>query len=67
MGMDPLFASEAYEVTVVLEGPVKKKQFREFRKELDKFLDACGQIDDGTGTGRKLQVRESRSGVRRTA
>ncbi len=67
MGMDPLFPTEAYEVTIVLDGPVKKSAFRKFRAELDKFIDACATIDDGSGTGKKLQVRESRSGVRRTA
>jgi hypothetical protein len=67
MGMDPLLGSEAYEVTIILEGPVKKTAFRQFRAQLDSFIDACGQIDDGTGRGKKLQVRESRTGVRRTA
>lgn len=66
MGMDPLSATEAYEVSITLEGPIKKAAFRLFRDELDNFIDACSVIDDGTGTGKKLQVRESRSGVRRT-
>ena len=66
MGMDPLFGSEAFEVTIILEGPVRKASFREFRKKLDEFIDACALVDDGTGTGKKLQVREGRSGVRRT-
>jgi hypothetical protein len=71
MGMDPLAKDESYEVTIVLQGPINKLKFRAFRTAIDTFLDACAQIDDGVpssgGGGRKLQVREGRSGVRKTA
>jgi hypothetical protein len=69
MGMDPLDKDESYEVTIVLEGPLKKAKFRLFRAELDKFLDACALIDDGMppAQSRKLQVREGRGGVRKNA
>jgi hypothetical protein len=68
MGMDPLSKDETFEVTIVLEGPLKKANFRLFRAELDKFLDACALIDDGMPTqSRKLQVRVGRGGVRKNA
>jgi len=69
MGMDPLSNNETFEVTIVLEGPVKKAKFRLFRAALDNFLDACALIDDGLppGQSRKLQVREGRGGVRKNA
>jgi hypothetical protein len=68
MGMDPLAKDESYEVIIVLEGPIKKGKFREFREELYKFIDACALIDDGIPQaegGRKLQVREGRGGLRK--
>ncbi|HEX3178077.1 MAG TPA: hypothetical protein VHZ49_15460 [Methylomirabilota bacterium] len=63
MGMDPLDNGENLEVTIVLQGPVKKANFRLFQAEVDKFLDACEKLD--SGTGKKLQVRTARIGVRK--
>lgn len=63
MGMDPLDHTEDFEVSIVLKGPVKKKEFRLFRKQLEKFIDACEAIQDSAGN--KLKVREHRTGVRR--
>jgi hypothetical protein len=73
MGMDPLGQTDDFELTIGLKGPVKKKAFREFRKALDHFIDACEKISSGyQETGPpvkdvKLKVREVRSGVRSTA
>lgn len=67
MGMDPLDNQESFEVTFTLSGPVKRAKFQEFRKAVEDFLDACSLIDDGITTGKKLQVREQRSGVRKNA
>ncbi len=66
MGMDPLLPDENYEVTIVLEGPVKTSGFRNFRQKIYDLLDQCATVDDGTGTGKKLKVRESRGGVRKS-
>jgi len=64
--MDPLDKDETFEVTIVLSGPIKRAKFRLFRAEVEKFFDACAAIDDGMPSGgRKLQVRESRGGVRK--
>ena len=65
MGMDPLSNNEDIELTIVLEGPIKKAKLREFQKAVNNFLDACEAIDDGMGGGRKLQVRTSRFTVRK--
>jgi hypothetical protein len=70
MGMDPLLDDETYEVTVVLEGPVKKKGLRNFRKALDDFIDDCEKKDSGVQdpndpSKNKLKVRESRAGLRK--
>jgi hypothetical protein len=68
MGMDPLLPNETFEVTVVLEGPVRKANFRLFKAEVDKFIDACALIDHGHGGPKpKLQVRGVRGGVRKNA
>ncbi len=70
MGMDPLDKEEEYEVTIVLQGPIKKKGFRDFQKELNTFLDNCANIKtgfkDGGGGDILALVRESRGGVRKT-
>lgn len=69
MGMDPLDKEETFEVSIVLKGPVKRDKFQLFRDEIEKFLTACALIDDGKtpgeGGGKKLQVRQHRSGVRK--
>jgi hypothetical protein len=75
MGMDPLSKDENWEVTIALEGPLKRADYKRFRDELDKFFDAVALIqnthpDAPVGTtvgGPKLQARLLRSGVRRTA
>jgi len=70
MGMDPISQNEEYEVTVVLEGPVKRKAFKDFRKAVDDFLDAIAKIDTGfkdpQGNPLKALARESRGGVRKS-
>ena len=65
MGMDPLANDEDFELTIVLQGPIKKAKFRDFQTAINNFLDACALIDDGHGGGRKLQVRAHRSNVRK--
>ena len=69
MGMDPLDKEESFELTFVLKGPVHKDKFKLFREKINDFLAACATIDDGIpsggGGGRKLQIREQRSGVRK--
>ena len=68
MGMDPLLANETYEVTFSIDGPVTKAKFRLFRVAIDNFVDACALIDHGFGGPKpKLQIRESRGGVRKNA
>lgn len=73
MGMDPLSQSDDYELVISLEGPVKKKGFREFKKALHDFIDACEAIESGFEDNSnppkklKLKVREVRGGVRRKA
>lgn len=68
MGMDPVTKDENYEVTIVLEGPVKVAKYREFRDKLRAFLDTVATIDNDhpLATKPKLQVREGRTGVRRS-
>ena len=44
MGMDPLSPNDDFELAITLEGPVKKKAFRDFRKALHDFIDACEKI-----------------------
>ncbi len=78
MGMDPIFEDETYEVTIQLEGPVNRTDFKKFRDELKTFLDRVN--GDGTpGSGipnthpnhkpakPKLQARESRAAQRKNA
>jgi len=71
MGMDPLLRDESYEVTIVLQGPVKRDKFALFQAEVELFITACALIDDGIpaggGGGKKLQVRRHRGGVRKNA
>jgi len=73
MGMDPLSQNDDYELTIVLQGPVKKKGFRKFKDALHDFIDACEMIESGFDDNAnppnklKLKVREVRGGVRRTA
>ena len=45
MGMDPVKDSEAYEVTVTIEGRVNWKAFKEFRDKLYEFLEKARNID----------------------
>jgi hypothetical protein len=69
MGMDPVNKDENYEVTIVLEGPVKVTKYREFQDKLRAFLDAVALIDNDhpQATKPKLQAREGRGGVRKSA
>lgn len=72
MGMDPIEKEEAYEITVSIEGPVKKKGFRDLQKALDAFIDACANVETGyfdtsvtPPVKLKALVRQSRGGVRK--
>ena len=69
MGMDPVNKDENYEVTIVLEGPVKVAKYRAFQDKLRQFLDDVATIvnDHPQATKPKLQVREGRAGVRKNA
>ena len=73
MGMDPLSPNDDFELSITLEGPVKKKRFRDFKKALHDFIDACEAIDSGFEDNAnppkklKLKVREIRGGLRRKA
>jgi phosphatidylserine/phosphatidylglycerophosphate/cardiolipin synthase-like enzyme len=68
MGMDPIAKDENYEVTIVLEGPVKVAKYREFQDKLRAFLDQVATItnDHPHATKPKLQAREGRAGVRKS-
>ena len=79
MGMDPVSENETYEITIQLEGPVNRADYKKFRDELKTFLDNV--TGDGTvahpgipnthpnhkPAKPKLQARESRGGQRTTA
>ena len=71
MGMDPLTPEETYEVTIMLEGPVTPADFAKFQTELKTFIDKFATITNTHPNHKpgktKLQVRESRSGVRKNA
>jgi len=71
MGMDPVSTDETYEVTVMLEGPVNVADFQKFRVELKAFLDKFATIANSHPQHppgkNKLQVRESRGGIRKNA
>jgi hypothetical protein len=64
MGMDPVGALEAHEITVQLTGKVAVKEFDKYQAELDKFIKAASAIQDAAGN--KLQVRVVREAVRPT-
>jgi hypothetical protein len=77
--MDPIDENETYEVTIQVEGPVRRADFKKFRDELKTFLDKV--TGDGTAANPgipnthpnhkpakpNLQVRESRGGQRKNA
>jgi hypothetical protein len=68
--MDPLSKDENWEVTIAIEGPLKVVDYRKFRAELDKFLDAVALLNNthpDASAGAKLKMRLVRSGVRSTA
>jgi hypothetical protein len=79
MGMDPIAEDETYELTIQVEGPVNRADFKKFRDELKTFLDKV--TGDGTAANPgipnthpnhkpakpKLQARESRGGQRKNA
>jgi len=69
MGMDPVNQDENYEVTIVLEGPVKVAKYRVFQDKLRAFLDDVATVvnDHPLATKPKLQAREGRGGVRKNA
>jgi hypothetical protein len=73
MGMDPLSQNDDWELVITVEGPVKKQGFRDFKKALHDFIDACENINSGFQDNSnppkqlKLKVREVRGGVRRKA
>jgi hypothetical protein len=71
MGMDPVDPNESYEVTIMLEGPVNAADFAKFQTELKTFIDKFATIPNTHPNHKpgknKLQVRESRSGVRKNA
>ncbi|HSB41350.1 MAG TPA: hypothetical protein VLK28_05935 [Methylomirabilota bacterium] len=68
MGMDPVSKDENFEVTIVLEGPVKVAKYRQFLTKLDTFLDDVATIlnDHPNAPKPKLQARVGRSGVRKS-
>jgi hypothetical protein len=67
--MDPLSTDETYEVTIMLEGPVNVADFQKFRDELKTFLGKFATIPNSHPQHppgkNKLQVRETRGGVRK--
>jgi hypothetical protein len=66
--MDPVGKDESFEVTIVLEGPVKVAKYLEFRNKLDIFLQDVALIlnDHPNAPKPKLQARVGRSGVRKS-
>lgn len=74
MGMDPVSGEEAYEITIQLVGQdaaVHYQAFKEYRKELERFLDAANSIEDAKnpdpanpGHGKPLRVRVIKEGAR---
>ena len=50
MGMDPVSLDETYEVTIILDGPVTRADFKKFRDELTSFLDKFPPNPERPGT-----------------
>ena len=66
MGMDPIGAKETLELVFEVHGDgkdVKRAEFKLFQAEIEKFLEACKDLQSGNGS--KIRVRVHRSSVRK--
>ena len=65
MGMDPLDNKETLEVTFELNGPINATKLKLFQTEINNFLTACANIDNGVEAGKKVKLRVHRTGTRK--